>query len=243
MHKPRFKTACDVALLCATVLFQTSCSTRAESDAVAEPRPLQRAVENYSKKHQRFVQTAKEGNIDLLFIGDSITEYWLSDGKSVWDSEFSKWRTANFGISGDTTYGVRARLDEELVGISPKVIVLLIGTNDLSHGETPERIAANTEEIVKTIKRRLPATKILVLGILPRGQARDGVRAAIAKVNELTSKLDNGRDVKFLDIGNSFVDKTGEVPLEIMPDLLHLSNKGYKIWADSVRDYLIEWFD
>ncbi|MBX3151215.1 hypothetical protein KF728_13780 [Candidatus Obscuribacterales bacterium] len=241
MQALKFKTAFIVSSICAVGFFLSSCSTRAETGS--EPRHAQRAVDNYNKKHERFVKAAKEGNIDLLFIGDSITEYWLSDGKSVWDSEFAKWNAGNFGISGDTTYGVLARLNEELAGISPKVTVLMIGTNDLSHGDPPETIANNIGEIVKTIKKRLPSTKILVLGILPRGYAKDRVRRSIEKVNEITAKLDNGKDIKFLDIGNSFVDKAGDVPLEVMPDLLHLSAKGYKIWADCIRDYLTEWFD
>lgn len=229
--------------LCTAGLLLSSCSSSAKTETIPETTPQQRAVENYKKKHERFVRTAKEGNIDLLFIGDSITEYWLNDGKSTWDSEFAKWKPGNFGISGDTTYGVLARLDEELVGIQPKVTVLLIGTNDLSHGETTEKIAANIEKIVKKIKEKVPSTKVLVLGILPRGHAKDDVRKSIAKINEIIAKLDNGRDIKFLDIGNAFTDKMGDVPLENMPDLLHLSPKAYKIWADSIKDYLVEWMD
>lgn len=232
-----------VVALGLTGLFLASCSSFAKTETVPEPTAEQRAAENYKMKHERFVRTAKEGNIDLLFIGDSITEYWLNDGRATWDSEFAKWKPGNFGISGDTTYGVLARLDDELVGIQPKVTVLLIGTNDLSHGESPEKIAANIERIVKSIKGKLPNTKVLVLGILPRGRAQDEVRKSIAKVNEIIAKLDNGKDVKFLDIGNTFIDKTGDVPLENMPDLLHLSPKAYKLWADSIKDYLVEWMD
>jgi beta-glucosidase len=238
-HSPTFAS---IATVCCLGFLLSSCTSSIANED-SKSKPINRAVENYKTKHERFVKIARGGNIDLLFVGDSITEYWLNDGKSVWDAQFAKWNPGNFGISGDTTYGVLARLDEELVGIKPKVTVLLIGTNDLSHGETPENIAANTAKIVKVIKTRLPDTTVIVLGVFPRGQSGDAVQKPLAKLNQLNSKLENGRDVRYLDISKSFLDNNGAVPLKIMPDLLHLSPEGYRIWADAIKDYLVEILD
>lgn len=226
-----------VVAVCATVML-SACESKGSADATSAQ--YQKAVESYNKKHERFLKRAKEGNIDVLFVGDSLTEYWLNDGKTIWDAEFASWNPGNFGISGDTTYGVLARLGDELDGLKPKVVVLLIGTNDLSAGEKPETIASNIEKIVKLIKKKTADSKILILGLLPRGQSKDAVRKSLVEVNERISKYDNGSDIQYLDMSKKFIGDSDDLDIEIMPDLLHLSPKGYQIWADSVKDKITE---
>ncbi|HEY9869477.1 MAG TPA: GDSL-type esterase/lipase family protein [Candidatus Obscuribacterales bacterium] len=193
------------------------------------------------KLHKSFVRQAARGNIDLLFIGDSITENFQTAGKPIWNSEFSQWRTANFGISGDTTQGVYRRISQgELDGIQPRVVVLLIGTNNISAGvQSPEEIAADIKMIVEVVRNKLPETKILLLGILPRDSQPDApVRQTIKEINNRLGALDDGRYVYFLEIGDRFTDAQGRISPDVMPDFLHLSEKGYRIWANAMRPLL-----
>lgn len=194
--------------------------------------------------HDQFVKQAKKGNIDLLFIGDSITEYWRHEGKDVWQREFSSWKPGNFGIAGDTTHGVMWRVGNggELVGLHPKAVVLLIGTNDISNGlEPPAAIASNVGKIVQSVKANLPQTKVIILAVFPRSRsANDPVRGVVRQLNEELAKLQNGKDILFLDIGLKFLSANGDLSPEIMPDYLHLSRKGYEVWANAMRKTLEE---
>src|ERR1043165_2202337 len=93
------------------------------------------------KRHEQFLAVAKKGDIDLLFLGDSITDGWRGGGKKVWETNFAPLKAANFGISGDRTEHVLWRIENgELEGIDPKVVILMIGTNN-SNTNSPEEIA------------------------------------------------------------------------------------------------------
>lgn len=207
-------------------------------------RKKKRKPEDYfAKKHYRFVKKAQEAKIDLLFLGDSITEYWLTDGKDVWSRAFSQWKTENFGIAGDTTQGVLWRVNNgEIDGIKPKAVVLLIGTNDLSLGAlSAQQIAGNVSQIIDTIKTKSPDSKIVLLAVFPRGRrATDPARKLVNGVNEELTKLGDGKQVIYLDLGKEFLDAGGEISEDIMPDYLHLSAKGYEKWASALQSTLKE---
>jgi lysophospholipase L1-like esterase len=194
------------------------------------------------KRHEGFVEIAKQGDVDVLFLGDSITDGWRNKGaKDVWDKAFGKLKPANFGISGDRTQNVLWRLQNgELDGIKPKVAVLMIGTNNTGY-DSAEQIAEGVAAIVKTIHEKSPHTKVLVLAIFPRGKTiPNGGNTKIREINKLIAKLDDGgKTVKFLDIGAKFM-KDGQIPGTIMPDYLHLSTEGYQIWADAITPALNE---
>lgn len=190
----------------------------------------------YLKMHERIIKRAKGADIDLVFIGDSLTEYWLTEGKEVWNKEFAAWSPGNFGLSGDTTYGVLWRLKQnEISGLHPKVVVVLIGTNDLSVGRGTQATAKAIGKVVETIKNQLPDTTIILLGLLPRGGAADPSRKLVSEVNGIISSLDNGNQIRYLDIGNSFLDKNGELIPELMLDSIHLSSQGYKTFAEAIK--------
>jgi lysophospholipase L1-like esterase len=192
--------------------------------------------------HERIMKRAEGAPIDLLFIGDSLTEHWLVEGKEVWNTEFGAWRPGNFGLSGDTTYGVLWRLKQnEISGLHPKVVVVLIGTNDLSVGRGTEATAKAIGKVVETIKMQLPDTTVLLLGLLPRSRAADPSRKLISEVNQVISKLDNGKDIRYLDVCNSLVDKNGELIPDLMPDALHLSGKGYRVFADAIKPTILQY--
>jgi beta-glucosidase len=205
--------------------------------------------EAFLTKHKSFLERGKAGPIGVLFIGDSITQGWTK-APEVWKKYYEPYQPANFGIGGDRTEHVLWRIENgELDGIQPKVVVLMIGTNN-SGTNTAEQIAAADKKIVAMIRAKLPKTKVLVLAVFPRGprKARDGKSMddgvkrmeLIRTVNAELAKLDDGKMVRFLDIGPKFLDAQGKIPNDIMPDQLHPSAKGYQIWAEAMHPLLLE---
>lgn len=193
------------------------------------------------QRHESFNERVKQGNVDLIFIGDSITQGWERAGKTVWEEFYAKRNAVNLGIGGDRTQHVLWRLDHGNVeGISPKLAVLMIGTNN-SGTNTSEQIAAGIEAIVDKLKKKVPETKVLILGIFPRGaDAGDTKRKVNEGANALVSKLADGKQVFYLDIGRNFLAADGSLSKEIMPDLLHLNDKSYRIWAESIEPKVTE---
>jgi lysophospholipase L1-like esterase len=191
--------------------------------------------------HNSLVALAKQGHIDLLFLGDSITQGWHEN--STWHRFYDPRKAANFGIGGDRTEHVLWRIQHgELDGIDPKLTVLLIGTNNLS-ASTPDEIAQGVTAVVAELRHRLPKTKVLLLGIFPRGHRPDSVRERIKSVNQKIAGLDDGTHVRFLDIGQAFLDADGTISREIMPDFLHLTRRGYRIWAEAMEPTVWEMLD
>jgi lysophospholipase L1-like esterase len=187
-------------------------------------------------RHQRNVEVAKSAKIDVLFLGDSIMDRWTTVGKAVWDEEFAPINAANFGISGDRTQYLLWRIQNgELDGLSPKLIVIMIGTNNLASA-TPEAIAKAIGVIVSTVRSKLPASNVLLLGILPRGaDAGDPKRAKIKAVNALLAQLAARPRVHFLDVGQTFLLSDRSIAPKLMPDFLHPSAKGYQALVDAIR--------
>ena len=185
-------------------------------------------------RHEGFVKIAKQGGVDLLFLGDSITDGWRGGGKAVWDKNFLPLKAANFGISGDKTEHVLWRLQNgELEGIQPKLAVIMIGTNNVGRDSAGD-IADGVKAIVKELQTKTPQTKILLLAIFPRSPKPDKTRAKLQETNEIIAKLDDGKNLKYLDIGDKFMDADKNIPKDIMPDALHPNAKGYEIWADAI---------
>jgi lysophospholipase L1-like esterase len=197
----------------------------------------------FQTKHQANLDVARQGDANLLFMGDSITDFWRNPdgnyaGKPVLDKYFGQWKVANFGIAGDTTQGVLYRLqDGEGKGFSPKAIMLMIGTNNTGRNTAPE-IAEGIGAVVLALQRDFPNAKILLLGVFPRGRATDPVRTTIAEINRTIAKLHDGNRVRYLDIGQGFLDADGNIPMDVMSDGLHPTSKGYEIWAKAVIEPL-----
>jgi len=197
----------------------------------------------FQKKHEANLEVARQGNIDVLFMGDSITDFWRNTegnfaGKPVLDKYFGHLKVANFGIAGDTTQGVLYRLQHgEGQGFSPKAVMLMIGTNNTGRNTAAE-IAEGIGAVVLELKKDFPSAKILLLGIFPRGPAKDPVRGTIAEINNIISRLHDGDRVHYLDIGAKFLDAEGSISKEIMSDALHPSAKGYELWAEAVKEPL-----
>jgi lysophospholipase L1-like esterase len=206
----------------------------------------------FESRHAEFVEIAKKGDIDVLFMGDSITDWWRSAGrpgstpgpetpyagKPVFEKYFGEWKVANFGIAGDTTQGVLFRLQNgEGTGFQPKVVMLMIGTNNASRNTAAE-IAEGVTAVVTELRKDFPAARILLLGIFPRATPDNPVRAKLAEVNATIAKLNDNAHVFYLDIGANFLAADGTIPKSVMSDGLHPTTHGYEIWAEAVKEPL-----
>jgi len=196
-------------------------------------------------RHKSFVEIAKGGNIDLLFVGDSITDWFFygrganpATGGAVWAANFAPLKAANMAIAGDTTQGVLWRMQNgELEGFKAKLIVLMLGTNNTASNPVGQIIDGD-RLIVEEFKKQQPQAKVLVLGVFPRNNARAPeqtpvMNAIINAVNTGLAQLADNKQVFYMDIGDKFL-VNGVVPADVMADGLHSTAKGYQIWADAI---------
>jgi lysophospholipase L1-like esterase len=206
---------------------------------IAAPRPWNKA--KWLAQHDAYVARARQGGIDVLFLGDSITELFATRGKDVWDRAIAPLGSVvDFGISGDRTQFVlwRAR-SGELDGANARVVVLMVGTNNLASA-TPENVARGVGAIVDTVRAKLPDAVVVLNALLPRGAPDDPLRAKSAAVNARLAALADGTHVRWLDASASFVDASGAIPAALMPDKLHPSAAGYEVWATALRPVLVD---
>jgi lysophospholipase L1-like esterase len=198
----------------------------------------QYAVPQADTNFLEHIRQARSQRVDMTLDGDSITDYWQSTGRPVFDKVFAPRHAIDFGMSGNQTQNVLWRLDHgQLDTLHPKLAMILIGINNM--GGAVEDTAAGVTKIVQEYREKCPDTHILLLGIFPHGQLpSDPARAKIKAVNAIISKLDDGAHVTFLDIGDRFLQPDGTMSAEVMPDFLHPALKGYEIWADAVAPML-----
>src|SRR5438132_5818188 len=204
--------------------------------SAVEPAP--RADQGWKDRQELLNKRAAEAGdkAQLIFIGDSITEGWEGEGKEVWAKYYAQRIAVNLGIGGDRTQHVLWRLDHgNLEGLKPRAAVVMIGTNN-SNGEdnTVEQIADGVAAIVKQLREKLPQTKVLLLAIFPRSENPSPQRGKILQVNQIIQKLADDQAVFWIDFGHRFVNGDGTIPRELMPDYLHLSRRGYEIWAEAI---------
>lgn len=197
------------------------------------------AVKWWQPRHdQKLADLKKMKKVDLLMIGDSITHGWEGRGKKAWDEYYAKRNAFNIGFSGDRTENVLWRLQHGAVkGISPKLAVIMIGTNNTGHRQDPaEETAAGIKAIIAELHKQLPKTKVLLLAIFPRGaKTDDPLRKLNTSINEIIAGFADGKKVFFLDINSEFLDDDGTLPKSVMPDLLHPHEAGYATWAKAME--------
>jgi lysophospholipase L1-like esterase len=202
------------------------------------------------KRHESFNEVSKQGEAQLVFLGDSITQGWEGNGKEAWAKTWAPLKAANFGIGGDRTEHVIWRLQNgNFDGLKPRLVVLMIGTNNTGHQGRPaaehdgavyissaEQTAEGVKTILGILAKKLPDTKVLLLGIFPRGATKDdAMRQQNVATNNIISGFADGQRVHYMDIGNTFLQPDGTLPKEIMPDLLHLNAKGYEMWTNAIE--------
>lgn len=189
---------------------------------------------------QKSIDMTKGKKYDFILEGDSITDGWQGKGKALYDQLVAKYHAFDFGISGDRTENVLWRVEQgQLDGQDPKLVMLMIGTNNLGNCKN-EQIAAGVNAVLDTYEKHCPSAHILLLGIFPRGHlANDPNRPRITAINEqLAHRPDQDPRVTYLDIGAKFLADDGTLTPEIMPDFLHPSAAGYQIWLDAVQPVL-----
>ncbi|KAM6907295.1 platelet-activating factor acetylhydrolase IB subunit alpha2 [Xenentodon cancila] len=189
-------------------------------------------------QHTRFVQECKDGEPDVLFVGDSMVQ--LMQQHEIWRDLFSPLHAFNFGIGGDNTCNLLWRLQNgELGNIRPKVVVVWVGTNN--HQHTAEQVAGGILAIAELLTSRLPKAKIIVLGLLPRGERPNPLREKNATVNGLLrSWLPQLGQAQLLDVSREFVHSDGTISSQDMFDYLHLTSGGYRIIAKPLSDLLLQ---
>lgn len=238
MRPPNFRVHLTTTL--ALLLGSASTAFAAQDSTIAAPRT---SPGWWMERHESLSQAAQNNQWDLVFIGDSITDAWDNNGKEVWQQYYADRQAGNLGIGGDETQHVLYRLENgNLAGQSPKLAVVMIGTNNLgnSHMEPPA-VIKGIEAVVETLHRITPDTQILLLGVFPRGQQADNpFREQIKEVNAAISKLDEEPYVHYKDIGQVFLEDDGSLSKEIMPDFLHLSPEGYTRWAKAIESEVAE---
>ena len=190
------------------------------------------------------LQRAREnpGAYDIEFIGDSITQGWEGAGRNVWQQSYGQRKVINLGVGGDRTQHVLWRFEQgQLDGVKAKVAVVMIGTNNSNNQDNTEaEILEGVNAIVQQIRTRQPDTKIILLGIFPRGQTFSPQRGKILQVNQALARLDDGKNIFYMDIGPQLIENDGSIARAMMRDYLHPGEAGYKIWADAMEPKLKE---
>jgi lysophospholipase L1-like esterase len=174
-----------------------------------------------------------EGNIDVAFVGDSITARWR--GSENWTKHWGSYRAVNMGIGGDQTQHVLWRLQNgDLDGYKAKLFVVMIGTNNMwAKDADPANAAAGVKAVIDLIKSKHPESKILLMSLLPTGEKPNPGREMRKAVNELISKFAGG-NVQYMDIWDKYLNAEGMISKDDMHDFLHLAPKGYDIWAEAI---------
>jgi lysophospholipase L1-like esterase len=232
----RFRLAWSwLAIVCIAAV-STQALAQSHSAVSPEPRP----DEWWQKRQAAVNERIAQGNVDVIFVGDSITQGWEGPGKETWEQYYADRNVANLGFSGDRTQHVLWRLDNgNIAGISPKLAVVMIGTNN-HRDNSAEEIADGVSAIVQKLRTELADTKILLLAIFPREETPGEFRAKLNEVNESIAGLDDGEMVHFLDINRFFLEDDGTLPKSIMPDALHPNENGYRIWANAMEPKIAE---
>lgn len=215
------------------------------------PQPLQEswAVEWWMPRHEAKlseIRAHREAGrrVDLVFLGDSITQGWENEGRAAWAKHFAPHHAVALGFGGDRTENLLWRLQHgELDGMAPRVVVLLIGTNNTGERlEDPALTVAGIRANLDEIRRRQPQATVLLLALFPRDEQPDGLlRRHNARINALLPALADGRQIIFLDIGPALTQPDGRLSRDILPDWLHLSPAGYERWAQALAPHLTQW--
>ncbi len=208
------------------------------------PRTAESAVTPATRNENRrkgFLEAGKKPGIQIVFLGDSISDSWPGRGKEAWNEHYAPFNAVSFGVSGERTEDTLGHIEGGVLdALNPKVVVIMIGTNNIGHfpDEKPEWTAAGVKKIIEKVHAKLPKTKVLLLGVFPRGTKDSPHRKAVEGINAVISKYGDGKKVTYLDLTSKFLDESGEIPKDIMPDKLHPTAAGYKIWAEAMKPTL-----
>lgn len=231
--------ACLIAIQNLPAQTTAPAATDAASVAMVRTNTAIIPVKHPGKRTDDVMQRAKDhpGEYDIAFIGDSITQGWEGAGKNVWAKFYGKRKCINLGVGGDRTQHVLWRFENgQLDGLKPKIAVVMIGTNNSNNNDNSESdILEGVTAIVTQLRQRLPNTKIILLGIFPRGKTFSPQRGKILQVNQALEKLDDGKNIFYIDFGSRLIEPDGSIAPTMMRDALHPGEHGYEIWAESIE--------
>jgi lysophospholipase L1-like esterase len=214
-------------------------------------KPVPRTDANSKLAHEQMLANLKKGRIDVYFAGDSITRRWRATDYpqflANWNENFHGWNAANYGWGADSIQHILWRLQNgELDEVHPKVIVLLAGTNNIGNFPANDAKIADVVKGIKavldTMRDKAPKATIILMGILPRndGAKPAAVMASIDKINASIAQFADGKTIRYLNINDKLADKDGKLLDGMTVDRLHLSVKGYQVWADALKPVFTE---
>jgi lysophospholipase L1-like esterase len=230
---------------CARVIL--ACIPPVALAATPADQGVQRLDEAAKAAHLQLVEKAHRGRIDLYFLGDSITRRWgatdYPEFLANWNQNFHGWNAAIFGVGGDTTQNMLWRIENgELDGVNPKVIVLLAGTNDVGrtlHPDAAEEVPKRIKAIIELCHAKAPGSTVILTAIFPRNDTTEA-NPVIGQINTKIATFADAKKVRFLNINDQLADQNGQLRDGMTIDKLHLSAKGYQIWADALKPLLME---
>lgn len=231
----RILAACAASLVLLTHSFYVS----AQSPSGTQPSKRNQefpwmSIATWERMHAEDVLVAEHDQVDLLFIGDSITAGW---DWQLWQQHFVPLKAANFAVGADHTGNMLWRLQHGTIGqLQPKLIVVLAGVNNIGHlQESPEQTAAGVTRLVQQIQLAWPNSKILLNAVFPFDQAANSPnRTKVKQLNKLIAKLGDNKTIFVKDYGPLLLQKDGSISADIMPDFLHPNSRGYQIWAEAM---------
>ena len=216
--------------------------------ALASPKrspavtPIAREADWWQDRHQQINRQVRLRRPKVILVGDSIIYGWRFVGRPVWRRRLGRVSTLNLGMDRDQTGHVLWRLQHgnlHRLARTVKVAVVQVGVNNAAQrNQSPRDIAAGIRAEVAELRRQLPRSRVLLLGILPAGRARSALRRKIAAVNRLCAPVSDGRWVHFLDISSRLLDSEGRLPRTVSYDRLHLTEHGYSLYATAMGPVL-----
>jgi len=240
------KWAACVALILVTAIgawkwYQLSQKDKVSAQKCTTPVPYHPTLQSASTaRHDLLVSEASKSSPRVLFLGDSLTDRWRGEGSKAWNAILKTNEGFNAGIDNDRTENVLFRIKNGSLNFAspPEICILLIGINNLGGDrDTPYGTSRGVEEIAKELRRRLPETKVVIVGLLPSGEFSRGTLSRRARTNRILSKL-NIPGTTFVDFSEQFLNDRGGIKTQLSTDNLHLSEKGYELLAKCLSPHL-----
>lgn len=195
-------------------------------------------AEEWQQHHERLVRAPSRTTAKLIFLGDSITEGWAV--APAYKEYFGKYAPFNLGIASDTTQNVLWRLEHgALEGSHPRVVVTMIGINNLAGGFSVDDTAAGVRAVVASVQKCVPEARILLLGILPaRQDAANPLRQKIQDTNRQLAALAVAGRVEFRDVGQVLLETDGSISKATLRDFVHPTPEGFERLSKAVAPSL-----
>jgi lysophospholipase L1-like esterase len=227
-------------------------STGYVNTALVPVPKLEEDCYDWWERHEQVLKLKDAVNPEIVLIGDSLTHFWggepqsaIANGPKAWEDLFSRYRVLNLGFGWDRTQNVLWRLEHgELSGLSPKMVIVNIGTNNTSEtvnarSNTPDELKEAIREIFARIRIAAPQANLVLMAVFPCEEKPEHPRRKlIAAINERYAAFAAEEDITFVDIGPKLLQPDGTLTRETAPDFCHLTEQGYQVWTHALRPLL-----